>query len=88
MNELLALLTLKTDWMENAALGPVGPDGNLSGRHEAGDRSDPATSKSKTDRPVWTDEGGGRPQLFGGPRCVVNRTVESSNPVGPSGPTQ
>ena len=59
MNEPSALLTLKTDWMENAALGPVGPDGNLSGRDEAGDRSDPATSRSKTDRPAWTDGGGG-----------------------------
>ena len=37
MNEPSALLTLKTDWMENAALGPVGPDGNLSGRDEGGD---------------------------------------------------
>ena len=39
MTEPSALLTLKTDWMENAALGPVGPDGYLSGRDEAGDRS-------------------------------------------------
>ena len=31
MTEPSAWLTLKTDWMENAALGPVGPDGNLSG---------------------------------------------------------
>ena len=57
MNKPSALLTRKTDWMENAALGPVGPNGNLSKRDEAGEQSDPAPSKSKTDRPVWTDEG-------------------------------
>ena len=49
MTEPSALLTLKTDWMENAALGPMGPDGNLSGRDEAGDRSDLAASRSGTD---------------------------------------
>ena len=88
MTEPSALLTLKTDWMENAALGPVGPDGNLNGRDEAGDRSDPAASRSETDRPVWTDEGGDVPNYWGGPRCVVNRTIGISGPVGPSGPTQ
>ena len=87
MTEPSAWLTLKTDWMENAALGPVGPDGNLSGRDEAGDRFDPAASRSETDRPVWTDEGES-PQLLGGPRCVVDRTIGNSSPAGPSGPTQ
>ena len=86
MNEPSALLTLKTDWMENAALGPVGPDGNLSGRDEAGDRSDPATSKSKTDRPVWTDEGGDAPN-YSVVRDVLStgqlEVITRSDPVGP-----
>ena len=86
MNEPSALLTLKTDWMENAALGPVGPDGNLSGRDEAGDRSDPATSKSKTDRPIWTDEGGDAPN-YSVVRDVLStgqlKVVTRSDPVGP-----
>ena len=34
MTEQLALLALKTDGMENAAVGPVGPDGNSAGRGE------------------------------------------------------
>ena len=88
MNEPSALLTLKTDWMENAALGPVGPDGNLSGRDEAGDRSDPATSKSKTDRPVWTDVGGDAPN-YSVVRDVLStgqlKVVTRSDPVGPRG---
>ena len=86
MNEPSALLTLKTDWMENAALGPVGPDGNLSGRDEAGDRSDPATSKSKTGRPVWTDEGGDAPNYLVVRDVLSNgqlKVVTRSDPVGP-----
>ena len=86
MNEPSALLTLKTDWMENAALGPVGPDGNLSGRDDAGDRSDPATSKGKTDQPVWTDEGGDAPNYLVVRDVLSNgqlKVVTRSDPVGP-----
>ena len=86
MNKPSALLTLKMDWMENSALGPVGPDGNLSKRDEAGERSDPATSKSKTDRPVGTDEGGDAPN-YSGVRDVMStgqlEIVTRSDPVGP-----
>ena len=86
MTEPSALLTLKTDWMENAALGPVGPDGNLDGRDEAGDRSDPAASRSETDRPVWTDEGGNVPNYSGGRDVLLTGRLElvaRSDPVGP-----
>ena len=86
MTEPSALLALKTDWMENAAMGPVGPDGNSSGRGEAGDRSDPAGSRSGTDRPVWTDKGGDAPNypvglevLLAGRREMLDRP----DPVGP-----
>ena len=85
MNKPSALLTRMTDWMENAALGPVGPNGNLSKRDEAGERSDPAPSKSKTDRPVWTDEGGDAPN-YSGVRDVMStgelEIVSRSDPVG------
>ena len=86
MTEPSALLTLKTDWMENAALGPVGPDGNLNGRDEPGDRSDPAASRSETDRPVWTDEGGDVPNYSGGRDVLLTGRLElvaRSDPVGP-----
>ena len=67
VNKPPAFLTLKMDWMEKAVLSPVGPEGNSSERDEAGKRSDPATSKSKTDRPVWTEEGGDAPNYSGLP---------------------
>ena len=86
MTEPSALLTLKTDWMENAALGPVGPDGNLSGRDEAGERSDPVASRSGTDRPVWTDEGGDGPNYSMGLEVLLagcRETLDRPDPVGP-----
>ena len=86
MTEPSALLTLKTDWMENVALGPVGPDGNLSGRDEAGDRSDPATSRSGTDWPVWIDEGGDVPNYSVGRDVLLTGRLEIEarpDPVGP-----
>ena len=86
MTEPSALLTLKTDWMENAAVGPVGPDGNLTGRDEAGDRSDPAASRSGTDWPVWTDEGGDVPNYSVGLEVLLAGQMEivaRPDPVGP-----
>ena len=78
MNEPSALLTLKTDWMENAALGPVGPDGNLSGRHKSGDRSDPAGLDRR---------GGGDAPNYSVVRDVLStgqlKVVTRSDPVGP-----
>ena len=85
MTEPSALLTLKTDWMKNAALGPMGPDGNLSGRDEAGDRSGPAASRSGTDRPVWTDEGGDVPNYSVGRDVLLTGRLEivaRPDPVG------
>ena len=58
MTEQSALLRLRTDWMEDAAVGPVGPDGNSSEHGEAGHRSDPAGSRRGTDRPVLTEKRG------------------------------
>ena len=86
MNEPSALLTLKTDCMENAALGPVGPDENLIRRDEAGDRSEPAASRSETDRPVWTDEGGDVPNYSVDPDVLLTGQLEivtRPDPVGP-----
>ena len=86
MNEPSALLTLKTYCMENAALGPVGPDENLIRRDEAGDRSEPAASRSETDRPVWTDEGGDVPNYSVDPDVLLTGQLEivtRPHPVGP-----
>ena len=85
VNKPPAFLTLKMDWMEKAVLSPVGPEGNSSERDEAGKRSDPATSKSKTDRPVWTEEGGDAPNYSGLPDVISTGQLEivsRSDPVG------
>ena len=85
VNKPPAFLTLKMDWMEKAVLSPVGPEGNSSERDEAGKRSDPATSKSKTDRPVWTEEGGDAPNYSGLPDVMSTGQLEivsRSDPVG------
>ena len=86
VNEPSALLILKTDCMQNAALGPVGPDENLIRRDEAGDRSEPAASRSETDRPVWTDEGGDVPNCSVDPDVLLTGQLEivtRPDPVGP-----
>ena len=86
MNEPSAWLTLKTDCMENAALGPVGPDENLIKQDEAGDRSEPAASRSETGRPVWTDEGGDVPNYSVDPDVLLTGRLEIAarpDPVGP-----
>ena len=47
-------------------------------------RSDPATSKSKTDRPVWTEEGGDAPNYSGLPDVMSTGQLEivsRSDPV-------
>ena len=91
MTEQSALLELKTDWMENAAVGPMSPDGNSSGQGEAGHRSDPAGSRSGTDRPVLTEKWGDTPNcpvglevLLAGRRETLNRP----DPVGPHSRTE
>ena len=91
MTEPSALLALKTDWMENVAMGPVGPDGNSSRRGEAGDRSDPAGSRSGADRPVWTDKGGDAPNYPVGLEVLLARrreTLDRPDPVGPHRSTE
>ena len=87
MTEQSALLALKTDGMENAA---VGPDGNSSGRGEPGGPVRPGRLK-KWDRPVLTDKGGDAPNcpvglevLLAGRREMLDRP----DPVGPHRSTE
>ena len=56
MSEPSVLLGLRMDWMEDAAVGPVGHDGNLSEQGAAGHRLDPTGSRRETDRPVLTEK--------------------------------
>ena len=79
------MLRLKTDWMEDAAVGPVGPDGNSSEQGEAGHRPDPAGSRRGTDRPVLTGKRGDTHNCPVGLEVLLaegKKTLNRPDPVG------
>ena len=85
MTEPSVLLRLKTDWMEDAAVGPVGPDGNSSEQGEAGHRPDPAGSRRGTDRPVLTEKRGDTHNCPVGLEVLLaegKKTLNRPDPVG------
>ena len=91
MSEPSVLLGLRTDWMDDAAVGPVGHDGNLSEPDTVGHRLDPTGSRRETDRPIFTEK---REDTHMGPvglevvlaedMSMMNRT----DPVGHHGETE
>ena len=88
MTEQSTLLTLKTDGMENA---DVGPDGNLTRRVEPEDRSALVGSRGETDRPVLTDKGVDAPNCPVGLEVIVTgrkEMVDRPDPVGPDRSTE
>ena len=91
MTEPSVLLGLKTDWMEDAAVCPVGPDGNSSEQGEAGHRPDPAGSRRGTDRPVLTKKREDTHNCPVGLEILLaeeKKTLNRPDPVGQHGETE
>ena len=91
MSEPSVLLGLRTDWMDDAAVGPVGHDGNLSEPDTVGHRLDPTGSRRETDRPVFTEKREDTPTGPVGLEVVLAEDMSMMNrpdPVGHHGETE